>query len=170
MASRRTLITSGFLTVTTIAVGWELVAANDHDPDTRPWTDLIASYIPAPVTFAAIAVLCSWLGPHFAHAYLTRKKTMAADLPVTPPMDSPTEPLLPVAAITAGVSALLALGASFGLNLTDTQTGAITTAVVVLAPVVVALVGRRLVWAPATVARKVAATRRGNTLPRPESF
>lgn len=70
--SRRGWWTVGFLGVTALAVGAELVAALDHNPDTVPWTDLIAQYVPQPVTFAAIAILCAWLPAHFAHAYRKR--------------------------------------------------------------------------------------------------
>lgn len=48
------------------------------------------------------------------------------------------EPALKVGTITAIVSALLALAAAFGLNLSADQTAAIVGAVAVLAPIVAA--------------------------------
>lgn len=72
--SRRTGFTIGFLTVTVAAIVLELVAAFDGDPDTSPWTHLLVDHVPAPVTFAAIAVLTIWLPRHFWKAYRQRGK------------------------------------------------------------------------------------------------
>lgn len=52
------------------------------------------------------------------------------------------EPAITVGAVTAVVTALLALLAAFGLNLTQDQTAAIFGAVAVLAPLVSAVVTR----------------------------
>jgi hypothetical protein len=69
---RRTLWTAGFLTLTAGAVAMELVAANDSDPDTVTWTEMISAWVPQTVTFAAIGILVSWVGPHFTAAYRSR--------------------------------------------------------------------------------------------------
>ena len=52
------------------------------------------------------------------------------------------EPLITVASITAGVTALLTLLVAFGLDLSGEQQTAILGVVAVVAPVVVALVTR----------------------------
>lgn len=52
------------------------------------------------------------------------------------------EPLITVASITAGVTALLSLLVAFGLDLSGEQQTAILGVVAVVAPVVVALVTR----------------------------
>lgn len=52
------------------------------------------------------------------------------------------EPLLTVATITAIAAALLKLAVAFGLTLTDGQTEAINTVMLLAAPFVVALVAR----------------------------
>lgn len=69
------------------------------------------------------------------------------------PDESSTEPLVSVGTITAAATAVVGLLVAFGLDLTDTQRTAILGVVGVLAPVVVAVWGRRRVYAPATVAR-----------------
>lgn len=69
------------------------------------------------------------------------------------PDETSGEPLFTVGGITAAASALLALVAAFGLDLTDDQQAAVLGVIGVLAPIVVALWGRRKVYAPATVAR-----------------
>lgn len=76
-----------------------------------------------------------------------------------PPLQSPTEPLLSVGSITAGVTTLIALVVAFGLPLSGDQQTAILGVVAVVAPLVVSVVGRSRVWSPASVAR-VAAPRR----------
>lgn len=55
------------------------------------------------------------------------------------------EPAITVASITAGVTALLALAAAFGLQLSDEQQAAILGVVAVVAPLVVGFVARRYV-------------------------
>lgn len=52
------------------------------------------------------------------------------------------EPAITVATITAVVSALLALGAAFGLNLTADQTAAIVGFVAVVAPLAAGFITR----------------------------
>ncbi|GAB3817598.1 hypothetical protein [Micromonospora zhanjiangensis] len=71
----------------------------------------------------------------------------------TDPESAPSEPLVSVGAITAGVTAVLALLIAFGLNISDGQQSAILGVVAVVAPLVAALAGRSRVWSPATVAR-----------------
>lgn len=65
----------GFLTVTAVAVGAELWASFDGDPDTAPWTDLIVRYVPEEVTFALIGALLLWLPLHFWRRYTRKRKT-----------------------------------------------------------------------------------------------
>jgi hypothetical protein len=55
------------------------------------------------------------------------------------------EPLVTDATVIAVVTALLALGASFGLDLSDGQRNAVLGAVAVLAPLVLAYISRRKV-------------------------
>lgn len=74
MNRRAAIITGAFLTVTAGAVGMEVWFAVDSDPDTLPWTALIADYVPAPIAFIAIAILVAWLPGHFVEAYKVRKK------------------------------------------------------------------------------------------------
>lgn len=61
------------------------------------------------------------------------------------------EPLITVASITAGVTALLTLLVAFGLDLSGEQQTAILGVVAVVAPVVVALVTRPKVTPTAKV-------------------
>jgi len=58
-----------FLALTAGALGMELWAGLDSDPDTVPWTELLSHYVPEPITFAAITILCAWLPAHFTKAY-----------------------------------------------------------------------------------------------------
>src|SRR5438034_1448850 len=137
----RALWTAGFLAVTATAVTMELVAANDSDPNTVPWTWLAVTYIPQPVTMAAIGVLVSWIGPHFLHAY--RKKTDMANpdpLPQAPPLDKPQpkEPLLTVGTIVGVGAAAVAAAVAFGLPLTTAQQNVVLGLLAVLAPFLVA--------------------------------
>ena len=86
---------------------------------------------------------------------------MTSPLPAPPdPNTASTEPLLSVGTITAVATAVLSLLVLFGLHLSPATQGTILTAIGVIAPVVVALWGRRKVYAPATVARLLAAARR----------
>lgn len=65
------------------------------------------------------------------------------------------EPVVTVASITAGVTAILALLVAFGLPLTGDQQTAILAVVAVVAPPVVALIARRLVTPTSRVAAQV---------------
>jgi len=75
----RTAWRVAFLGITAAAVGMELWASLDGDPDTRPWTDEIVSAIPVEVTFAAIGALALWLPVHFLRRYLRRKREGAQE-------------------------------------------------------------------------------------------
>lgn len=66
------------------------------------------------------------------------------------------EPLVTVGSVTAAGAAVLALVAAFGLHVSDGQQAAILGVLSVVAPIVVALWGRRKVYSPATVARLLA--------------
>lgn len=65
----------------------------------------------------------------------------------------PSEPLVTTGTITAVVTALIALFVAFGLPVSDDQQAAILGVVAVVAPFVVAFVGRRRVYSPRTVAQ-----------------
>ena len=69
------------------------------------------------------------------------------------PDETSEQPLLTVGTITAAGTAVLALVAAFGLDLSDDQQAAVLGVLGVVAPFIVALWGRRKVYAPATVAR-----------------
>jgi hypothetical protein len=151
--SRKTVLSVAFLSVTGVAVGMEIWFALDHDPSTLPWTWWIATYVPAPVTYAAIAVLVSFLGPHFIEAYAKRKKKAmdtTVTIPATPDPGAPKEPLLSVGTVTAVVAAAIAVATAFGLPLNDEQRGAVLVLVAAVAPFAVALVARKKVFSPNT--------------------
>ena len=65
----RKIWTAVFLALTAGALGMELWAGLDNSPDTVPWTELISTYIPQPITVTALTVLATWLPVHFAHHY-----------------------------------------------------------------------------------------------------
>jgi hypothetical protein len=69
------------------------------------------------------------------------------------PDPSSSEPALVVGAVTAAVTAVLALLASFGLGLTAEQAAAVTGVAAVLAPLVSGWVTRSRVYSPASVAK-----------------
>jgi membrane glycosyltransferase len=73
MTGRRLAFRVLFLTITAAAVGLEVWASNDRNPDTEPWTDLIVRYVPMEVTALAIAGLSGWLAVHFARRYLRKR-------------------------------------------------------------------------------------------------
>jgi lysylphosphatidylglycerol synthetase-like protein (DUF2156 family) len=75
------------------------------------------------------------------------------------PNPDSTEPLITASVLTAAATAAVALLVAFGLHLTPEQSAAIVGVVSVLAPLVVALIARRKVYSPATVARLLAAKR-----------
>lgn len=82
-------------------------------------------------------------------------------LPPVPDPGAPAEPLISVGGLTAGAVALLALLVSFGVDLSDEQTTAILAAVAVVAPLLVALIGRTKVFSPYTTGRMVRKARAG---------
>lgn len=69
------------------------------------------------------------------------------------PDETSTEPLLSVGGITAAATAAVGLVAAFGLPISDEMRAAILGLVAVAAPLVVAFIARRKVYAPATVAK-----------------
>ena len=69
------------------------------------------------------------------------------------PDETSTQPLISVGTITAAGTAVLALVAAFGLDLSDDQQAAVLAVLAVVAPIVVTWWGRRKVYAPATVAK-----------------
>lgn len=72
--------------------------------------------------------------------------------PVTlPGPNPPKEPLLTVGTITMLATAVVALVVSFGVHLDDDTQAAILGVVAVVAPIVVAWVGRSRVYSPASV-------------------
>lgn len=168
--TRRAAWITGFLAVTALAVGGELWAAFDASDNTVPWTDLLVRYVPWPVTAMATAILVAWLPAHFALYYRRGRQPVIATgrydmnpepLPAPPnPNTSSTEPLLTVGGAVAVITALLDLLVLFGVHLSDAQQAGVLAVVNVLAPFAVALWGRRKVYAPASVARLIAAARR----------
>lgn len=78
-------------------------------------------------------------------------------LPATPGPDAPREPLLSVGTFTAAAAAIVGAAVVFGVDLSPEQTGAILALIGVVAPLVVAFVGRLKVFAPATVRSMVKA-------------
>lgn len=61
--------TTGFLTVTGMAVTMELVAALKHDQEVPAWTTLLVRHIPKPIGLAAVGYLCTWLPGHVVKYY-----------------------------------------------------------------------------------------------------
>lgn len=68
-----------FLAVTAVALGAELFASFDSSDATEPWTDLITTYVPEEVTFAAIGALVLWLPLHFWFRYRRRTQSRQGD-------------------------------------------------------------------------------------------
>jgi nitrate/nitrite transporter NarK len=75
------------------------------------------------------------------------------------PTSEASEPLFTVGSITAGVTAVIAVLVAFGLPISDGQQSAILGVVAVAAPLAVAALARRRVYAPATVSRLLAGRR-----------
>lgn len=80
-----------------------------------------------------------------------------------PSLPDPTsrEPLITVGAITTAVTAVIGLLVAFGFNISGDQKATILGLLAALAPIVVGVIGRSRAYAPATVARLLAAARRG---------
>lgn len=79
----------GFLVVTGAAIGWELVASFDHDPNTWPWTDLIVHYVPPEITALILGGLIFWLPVHFTLRYWRGRNRPETIAPMTqrPPVE-----------------------------------------------------------------------------------
>ncbi len=84
-------------------------------------------------------------------------------LPANPGPGAPGEPLLSVGALTTIITAGLAAAVAFGAPISDDQQAAVLAALAAVAPVLVAIVGRGLVFSPATVRRMV---QRASNTPR----
>ncbi|RAN92669.1 hypothetical protein GAR05_06161 [Micromonospora saelicesensis] len=69
------------------------------------------------------------------------------------PESAASEPLFTVGALTAAVTAVLALLVAFGLPISDDQQAAVLGVVAVAGPLAVAALARGRVFSPATVAR-----------------
>lgn len=74
MKGRALWLSIVFLTLTAAAVGWEIVAAFDGNPDTWPWTQLIITYVPWWVTYPVLIGLFLWLMFHFAYYYVRKRR------------------------------------------------------------------------------------------------
>lgn len=78
-----------------------------------------------------------------------------SDLPPVPGPNAPAEPLVTVGSLVAAAVAVLALLVSLGADIDDDRQTAILGVVAVIAPLVVALVGRGKVFSPDSVRRLV---------------
>lgn len=74
-------------------------------------------------------------------------------VPGPPPDPTSAEPALKIGLVTAAAGAVLTLLVAFGVHLSQAQSEAIMGAIVTISPIVCALLIRRKVYAPATVAR-----------------
>ena len=74
MSRRRKVWIIGFLALTAFALGAELWASFDSDPETDPWTDLIVRYIPWEVTAVLLGALILWLPLHLGWRYWRRRE------------------------------------------------------------------------------------------------
>lgn len=152
--TRRTWWTAGFLGITALAVGAELLAALDRDASTIPWTEYLTD-LPWWVTMPAALTLSAWLPLHLARWYRLRQADRRFLMSVTPPdpNTSSTEPLVSVGTVTAAGTAVLSLAVALGLPVDDGQKAVILGFLAFAAPLVVALWGRRRVYSPASVAQ-----------------
>lgn len=64
----------GFLGLTALVIGLELVAAFDGNTDTEPWTDLITTYIPWEVFVWVGGGFILWFAAHFGYRYWKRHR------------------------------------------------------------------------------------------------
>lgn len=76
-------------------------------------------------------------------------------LPEVPKPGAAKEPLITVGGITTVVTAVLVLLVAYGINVNNNQQAAILGVVAVLAPIVVAVIGRLKTWSPRSVRRVV---------------
>lgn len=65
------------------------------------------------------------------------------------------EPLITIGAISASIGAIIALLTAFNVSITDQQTQAILSAVTIIGPIVMVIVGRNFVWSPAAKEKAV---------------
>lgn len=140
-------------TVAGLFLAWlvaELLAAFVPALRMRTLTRTVVDLLPYAVTAALVGWLVTWLPGHFAINYKRKGVDMSS---LDPNQPQPSEPLLSVGTITALASALIGLGVAYGLPVDDAKKSAVLGVVAVLAPVAVALWGRRKVFSPATVAR-----------------
>jgi hypothetical protein len=75
--------------------------------------------------------------------------------PPVPAVNAPSEPLLTAGTIITVFSAVLAAIVSFGLNISDDQQAKLLGVILVVAPLIVAVVGRIKAWSPASVRKLV---------------
>jgi len=68
-----------FLGLTAVAIGMEVWASVDSDPQTVPWTDYIVQYIPVEITALLIGGLSLWLVIHFGRRYWRKHKQASTD-------------------------------------------------------------------------------------------
>lgn len=71
--TRRTAWTVGFLGVTAVAVGAEIWAAFDGNPDTVPWTDYLVK-LPWWVLIPGAVLFAGWLVYHLVTAKLRQMR------------------------------------------------------------------------------------------------
>ena len=76
------------------------------------------------------------------------------------------EPLVTIGAIGSLIGAVIVLLQTFGVPITDAQSQAINNLVVIAAPILVALIGRQFVFAPATV-DKIVTGEESSPAPKP---
>lgn len=72
-------------------------------------------------------------------------------LPDVPPPGAPREPLLNVGTVVTLCTAILGALVAWGVKISDDQQAALLALLAVLAPIIVALIGRTKVWSPASV-------------------
>lgn len=66
---RRQVWIGMFLALTFGAVGMELWAAADTDPNTVTWSELVGAYVPQTVAVGAASLLAAWIVPHIRSQY-----------------------------------------------------------------------------------------------------
>lgn len=76
-------------------------------------------------------------------------------VPPVPAANAPSEPLLTAGTLVTVFSAILAAIVSFGLKINDDQQAKLLGLILILAPLIVAVVGRMRAWAPASVRKLV---------------
>jgi hypothetical protein len=151
--TRKTVLSIAFLSITGVAVGMEVWFAVDHDSATVPWTNLLATYVPAPITFAAIALLLSWLPGHMIEAYARRGKHMVTTttIPATPDPGAAKEPLITPTIVVAAFAALADMLVAYGVPMTEKQMITTLAFISVVSAIALTLWSRRKAFAPATV-------------------